>query len=267
MIKIKCCDNMQLMSKIKDGTIDLIYCDILYGTGQKFRDYQDLKPKRSIIEAHYIPRIKEMYRILKVTGSIYLQMDTRINHWLRCILDDIFGYANFLNELVWCYNTQGYSKNKYSRKHDSILFYSKTKKYFFNAEVIRNKNPSASSVKRFGKEIKKNGYYIDYKSKKKVHKLKGSLPLDWFEMGVLPFAHFENTNYNTQKPKALIERIIKASSNKGDLVADFYGGSFTTAEVCLDLARNFIGCDINKNAVKVGKKRIKKAKKFIIWQK
>jgi len=259
-IDLNCCDNLELMAEMQDSTVDLIYCDILYGTSRKFKDYQDLKPIRSEIESHYIQRIKEMHRILKDTGSIYLQMDTKINHWLRCILDDIFGYDNFLNELVWCYNTQGYSKTKYSSKHDSILFYSKSKKYTFNAEQIRNEKPSKSSIKRFGKEIEKNGFYIDFKSKKKVYELKGSLPLDWFKMSVLPSAHNENTGYNTQKPKALIERIIKASSNEGDLVADFYAGSFTTAEVCKDLNRNFIGCDINEKAVQIGKKRVGKNK-------
>ena len=145
-------------------------------------------------------------------------MDTRINHWMRCIMDDIFGYERFLNEIIWCYNTQGYSKTKYSSKHDCILFYSKTKNHFFNAETIRNENPSESSIKRFAKEIEQNGFYIDFKSKKKVYEL-------------------------------------KASSNEGDLVADFYSGSFTTAEVCKDLKRNFIGCDINPNCFEKAKER------------
>lgn len=257
MIDIRLSDNLELMAEMQDNTVDLIYCDILYGTGNDFGDYKDLKAKKDVIEAHYLPRIEEMHRILKSTGSIYLQMDTRINHWLRCILDDVFGYDNFLNELVWCYNTQGYSKSKYSSKHDSILFYSKTKNYTFNAECIRNEKPSESTIKRFGKEIKKNGFYIDFKSKKKVYELKGSLPLDWFEMSVLPSSHNENTGYKTQKPKALIERIIKASSNEGDLVVDFYGGSFTTAEVCKDLNRSFIGCDISEKAVAIGLERTK----------
>lgn len=256
MIDIRLSDNLELMAEMQDNTVDLIYCDILYGTGRKFKDYQDLKPKREVIEEHYIPRIKEMHRILKDTGSIYLQMDTKISHWVRCIMDDVFGYDNFLNEIVWCYNTQGYSKSKYSSKHDSILFYAKTKKYIFNAEQIRNEKPSESSIKRFGKEIENNGFYIDFKSKKKVYELKGSLPLDWFKLSVLPSAHNENTGYNTQKPKALIERIIKASSNEGDLVADFYAGSFTTAEVCKDLNRNFIGCDISEKAVQIGRARV-----------
>ena len=100
MIDIRLSDNLDLMAEIKDNTVDLIYCDILYGTGRKFKDYQDLKPKREIIEEHYIPRIKEMHRILKDTGSIYLQMDEKINHWMRCIMDDIFGYSNFRNNII-----------------------------------------------------------------------------------------------------------------------------------------------------------------------
>ena len=125
-------------------------------------------------------------------------------------------------------------------------------------EDIREENPSESSIKRFQKEIDKNGFYIDYKSKEKVYKLKGSPPLDWFNMSVLPSAHHENTGYDTQKPKALLERIIKASSNEGDIVADFFMGSGTTGEVALELNRKFIGCDIGERACKITKERLDK---------
>jgi len=146
MIDIRLSDNLELMAEIQDSTVDLIYCDILYGTGRKFKDYQDLKPKRKVIEEHYIPRIKEMHRILKPTGSIYLQMDTKINHWMRCILDDVFGYDNFLNEIAWWYKTGGSSKRKFSEKHDLILFYSKSKKYKFN--VLKQKNYTKSKSRK-----------------------------------------------------------------------------------------------------------------------
>ena len=119
-----CSDNLELMKTIESNTIDLIYCDILYGTGRNFGDYQDLKPIRSEIENHYLPRIKEMHRILKDTGSIYLQMDTKINHWMRCIMDDIFGYENFRNEISWRYKRWTMtSKNKWQNMHDVILMY------------------------------------------------------------------------------------------------------------------------------------------------
>jgi DNA modification methylase len=247
MIDIRLSDNLELMAEMKDNTVDLIYCDILYGTGRKFADYQDLKPKREVIEEHYIPRIKEMHRILKDTGSIYLQMDTRINHWLRYILDDIFGYDNFLNELVWNYTVIQKEGRYFPRKHDVILFYTKNKKQTFNTQYIPYK-----------KSNKNNGIKSDnWEEKYKQFDNRGKAVEDyWNDLPMLNSMSKERTGYNTQKPKALIERIIKASSNEGDLVADFYAGSFTTAEVCKDLNRNFIGCDISEKAVEIGYARL-----------
>jgi len=231
MIDIRLSDNLDLMAEMQDNTVDLIYCDILYGTGRKFKDYQDLKPKREVIEEHYIPRIKEMYRILKPTGSIYLQMDTKISHWIRCILDDVFGYEMFVNEIIWKYGLGGSGKKEFAKKHDNIFFYSKTKNYNFNLQYEK-----ATSNKMKGQ------------NKKMV---------DVWDIANINNMAKERLDYNTQKPKALIERIIKASSNEGDLVADFYAGSFTTAEVCKDLNRNFIGCDISEKAVAIGLERTK----------
>lgn len=243
-LDLRICDNLELMAEIKDNTIDLIYCDILYGTGRKFKDYQDLKPIRSEIERHYIPRIKEMHRILKPTGSIYLQMDTKINHWIRCILDDIFGYSNYLNEIAWVYDLADNSKTNYPKKHDCILFYKKGKEHTFNCDSIRIEYDSATK-KRY------NGTKVGRGDKTELNKL-GKVPNNvWRDIDIQRNGHI----YDTQKPKALIERIIKASSNEGDLIADFYSGSFTTAEVCKDLKRNFIGCDINPNCFEKAKER------------
>ena len=257
MIKIECCDNLELMSKIESGTVDLIYCDILYGTGRKFADYQDLKPIRSEIENHYIPRIKEMHRILKDTGSIYLQMDTRINHWMRCLIDDIFGYNNFRNEISWCYNSQGKTTKQWNKKHDVILYYTKSDKYPFNSDIVKD-SISDLTYRRFQKEIDKYGYYTVLKNGKRTKYFleDGSLPKDWFEdVTYISRDNKELTGYDTQKPKELIKRFVLASTNEGDLVADFYLGSGTTAEVCKDLNRNFIGCDINPRAVEISKIR------------
>mgnify|MGYP002507817665 CR=1 FL=1 len=243
MIQIECCDNLELMSKIESNTVDLIYCDILYGTGRKFADYQDLKPIRSEIESHYIPRIKEMHRILKDTGSIYLQMDTRINHWIRLMMDDIFGYDNFLNEISWGYRIQGVSKSKYPSKHDIILYYSKAEKRIYKPEKER----IYYEKKFFDVQTDENGRFYSDVYVRDIWDCDITKPLI--------SGSKEYLKYNTQKPKALIERMIKASSNEGDLVADFYLGSGTTAEVCKDLNRNFIGCDINPRAVELSKKR------------
>ena len=234
-----CSDNLELMKTIESNTIDLIYCDILYGTGRKFADYQDLKPIRSEIESHYIPRIKEMHRILKPTGSIYLQMDTRINHWMRILIDDIFGYDRFLNEISWGYNWGGVAKNKYPKKHDIILFYSKTKHYTYNIQYETYKT--------------KDKRWHNNESGKSIRDI-------WDDIPIINTMSNERLGYDMQKPKALIERIIKTSSNEGDLVADFYLGSGTTAEVCKDLNRNFIGCDINPRAVEITLKRLNNAR-------
>jgi len=249
-----CSDNLELMKTIESNTIDLIYCDILYGTGRKFSDYQDLKPIRSEIEAHYIPRIKEMHRILKPTGSIYLQMDTKINHWIRCLLDSIFGYDNFRNEIIWSYKTGGVSKNFFARKHDTIFFYSKSPKYNFNTQYYRSYQAKKYNFSEKYPEI------WDEKKKMWYHNsICRDIWDDIYVIGTEP-EQKERVGYYSQKPKELIERIIKASSNEGDLVADFYMGSGTTAEVCKDLKRNFIGCDINPRAVEITLKRLKDAR-------
>jgi DNA modification methylase len=262
MIDIRLSDNLELMAGMQDNTVDLIYCDILYGTGKDFMDYKDLYPIKEIIEEHYWPRIKEMHRVLKDTGSVYLQMDWRINHWVRCIMDDIFGYGNFRNEIIWTYFAfKRKTAKKFPQKHDNIISYTKGNKYTWN---VQYKEHSKKYLKRFKED--KNGrlfrddvnptsggfrtIYLDETEGDIIDNVWSDIP------PVNPMAK-ERVNYKTQKPKALIERIIKASSNEGDLVADFYGGSFTTAEVCKDLNRNFIGCDISEKAVAIGLERTK----------
>ena len=260
-LDLRICDNLELMAEIKDNTIDLIYCDILYGTGRKFTDYQDLKPIRSEIESHYLPRIKEMHRILNPTGSIYLQMDWRINHWIRCIMDDVFGYNNFRNEVIW--NYQG-SWKKSKINHQNIIQYSKNNVFTINK--IYEQNKSDNGIKKRWKKYIINDkitkdFYPKNDSKFKSYIKDTHILIDFnkYEVGsvwnISNINNDERLGYDTQKPKALIERIIKASSNEGDLVADFYAGSFTTAEVCKNLKRNFIGCDINPNCFEKAKER------------
>ena len=244
-------DNLELLLSQPDESVDLIYCDILYGTGRNFGDYQDLKPIRSEIEAHYLPRLKEMHRVLKSTGSIYLHCDWHINHWIRCLMDDVFGYERFINEIVWCYTGAGIKSQKnYSRKHDNIYLYSKTQNYTFNTNDV--KVPAAESTLKKYENIGSgfSGKPADFSN--------GKLLEDWWYMAMT--ARFKNETglYPTQKSKQFMERIIKASSNEGDLVADYYLGSGTTCEVALELGRNFIGCDINPRAIEITLERIKR---------
>ena len=120
-------DNLELLKSQPNESVDLIYSDILYGTGRNFGDYQDLKPIRSEIESHYLPRLIEMKRVLKQNGSIYLQMDCKISHWIRCLMDDVFGYDKFQCEIIWTYGSGLKAKaNKFHSHHDSIFFYQKS---------------------------------------------------------------------------------------------------------------------------------------------
>jgi len=133
---ISCEDNILVMHKIEDSSLDFIYSDILYGTGRDFREYTDIKAEINTVSEFYRPRFEEMHRVLKDTGSIVLQMDKRINHWIRILLDEIFGYNNFRNEITWCYSGGGVSKKKYSCKSDVLIWYSKSSSYYFCPQFI-----------------------------------------------------------------------------------------------------------------------------------
>jgi len=241
--------------------LSISFLNLLYGTGRDFGDYQDIKANRQDVYAFYVPRIKEMYRILKPTGSIYLQMDTRINHWLRCILDDVFGYDNFRTELVWFYNSQGKTNKEWNKKHDHILYYTKSKKWTFNYKDVKDSITNLT-YKRFKKEIDKKGYYTIFKNGKeyKYYLKDGSLPKDWFgDITYISRDNKELTGYPTQKPLALMERIIKASSNVGDVCADFFCGSGSFGVAAKKLNRNVILNDINPEAIKLSQKRLNDA--------
>jgi len=256
-------DNLELLLSQPDESVDLIYCDILYGTGRNFGDYQDLKPIRSEIEAHYLPRLKEMHRVLKSTGSIYLQMDYRIVHWIRCIMDDIFGYENFRNEII-VVNKRGGNGKEFMKRHDNILFYSKTNKYTFNkirGERYNIKNQAGKWAVKLNQYTGDLPYPADLikeieilmgNSNAKIHKEGGFITDVW----VSDNSCYRTRIYDTEKPKSLIEKVIKASSNEGDTVADYYLGSGTTAVVCKELNRNFIGCDINPKAIEITNARL-----------
>ena len=279
-------DNLELLLSQPDESVDLIYCDILYGTGRNFGDYQDLKPNRSEIEAHYLPRLKEMYRVLKSTGSIYLHCDWHINHWIRCLLDDIFGYEQFRNEIIWKRGKMKGGKavgNQYGRNHDTILFYTKSDKYLYNRQFIPynddyikqrytkddgdGKGPYTDQP--IGKRSKEN--IEQFRKEGRIFKTSGGtervkfylsempgIAMDdvWLDIDEINSMSNDNVGYPTQKPKELISRFILASTNEGDTVADYYLGSGTTAVVCKELNRNFIGCDINPKAIEITKARL-----------
>lgn len=271
-------DNLALMKQILDNYIDLIYCDILYGTGRNFGDYQDIKAEKSVIFDFYTNRLKEMYRILNKNGVIVLQCDYRINHWIRNMLDDIFGYDSFINEVVWWYKKFSQNNDKtYLTNHDYLIIYSKGEDYTFNTQYVVNKDKKKRMKKGYfncggGKylvydfnkfdKFAKDKSIPDDKIKDKTDDTPYTRVDDVFrDINFINSQSKERVGYETQKPKALVERIIKTFSNEGDIVADFFCGSGTTGVTAKESGRNYIMCDINPKAVEISKERVNKIKR------
>lgn len=238
--KLYCCDNLDLLKNQESETITIIYSDILYGTGRNFGDYKDLKPIKKDFEEHYISRFTEMKRVLKKNGTLYIHTGITTSHWVRLILDDIFGFDNFRNQIIWNYNSAPRKKNCFGNRHDVIFRYSVSNEFIFNP--IRE--PYSLTAPR--------GY-----EKEKYYNPDGKVIGDVWNINILgQNDKTERTGYATQKPKELIKRCIIASSNEGDTVADFYLGSGTTAIVSKETKRNFIGCDINPKSIELTNKRL-----------
>ena len=125
--KLYCMDNLELLKTLPSESIDLIYCDVLYNTGKKFKDYDDNLGTPQEAMEWYKPRLIEMKRVLKNTGSIYLQCDCRLVHYLKIEMDNILGMNNFRNEIIWKCGLGGSGNREFAKKHDNILFYSKSK--------------------------------------------------------------------------------------------------------------------------------------------
>lgn len=282
--KIYCLDNVLLMPQIQSNSVDLIYSDILYNTGRKFKDFNDDLGSTEDAIKWYIPRLEEMYRLLKSTGSLFLQMDQRLSHYMKVELDKIFGEINFKNHITWERQKSSGAKAKskqFSRNSDHILFYTKTNDYTWNGCFVdyddkyikerfrpdengrlfmdcRLGDYSDESILRFEKE---NKIYITKNGKKRLKRYldecNGKAVGDiWSDINDVNSMSKEKLDYDTQKPKELLRRIISATTNKGDVVADFFCGSGTTIEVANELGRNYIGCDINSKSIEITNKRI-----------
>lgn len=237
MIEIYLEDNLQLLKTIENESIDLIYIDPPYNTKttQK-RDGNQYKDNFESLSGFLLPRLQESYRVLKKTGSFFIQLDYRECHYIKIELDKIFGKENFVNEIIWHYDFGGKSKSFWPRKHDNIFFYKKSNTYTFNYDEIEN-----------------IPYMSNMCGKEKFEK--GKKPTDTWWFTIVPINGREKTGYPTQKPQKLLERIVKTHSNKDDIVLDFFAGSGTTGKVCEILERNCILCDINPQAIDIMKKR------------
>lgn len=184
-------------------------------------------------------RLVEMYRALKPTGSIYVHCDPTASHYLKIVMDCIFGKNNFRNEIVWSYRTGGLGTKTFPKKHDVILFYTKTKEY--QLKIPRQKS---YDEKRFNKTDKSGRRYYE-KGGNRYYLDDGVAVTDVWDIYPVRHQSKEATKYPTQKPLALLERIIEASSNKDDLVLDPFCGCATTLVAAEKLGRKWVGIDVS----------------------
>jgi site-specific DNA-methyltransferase (adenine-specific) len=263
-------DNFSVMAALLpkyEGRIDLIYADPPFFTNRKFKTrigrgedsrkpdlwklaegYQDdWKDLDEYLDFLY-QRLALMHRLLAPTGTLYLHLDWHANAYARLILDELFGADNLLNEIVWVYHGPSPIRTAFNRKHDTILSYVKGKGYTFNVDAVRE--PYNQNTVNTFRSSPKAGFG-------KVPDLeRGKVPEDWWYFPVVARLHNERTGYPTQKPNSLLERIILASSNPGDLVADFFCGSGTTPFVAAKHGRSFIACDENFRAIHTTRSRL-----------
>lgn len=258
-------DNLPILQKMKSESVDLIYIDPPFNTGKR-QSRTQIKTERSAtgdrtgfsgnryqtirlgsreyldIFDDYLaflePRLVEAYRILSAHGTLYFHIDYREVHYCKLLLDQIFGRHCFLNEIIWAYDYGGRTKKRWPPKHDNILVYVKNPEHYtFNvAEIDRIPYMAPGLV---GPE----------------KAARGKLPTDTWWHTIVATNGKEKTGYPTQKPLGILNRMIRASSNPGDLVLDFFAGSGTTGMSCLELNRRFILIDNNSQALQVMRQR------------
>jgi site-specific DNA-methyltransferase (adenine-specific) len=258
-------DNIDVLRSLPSQSVDLIYIDPPFNTG-KIQSRTQIKTERSengdrkgfgdrlyetrkISQRSYqdqfndfgaflFPRLTEAYRILRDNGSFYFHIDYREVHYCKVMLDSIFGRNCFINEIIWAYDFGGRAKDRWPAKHDTILFYARdANNFIFNRDDIDRIPYMAPGL--VGKEKAD----------------KGKLPTDTWWHTIVGTNSKEKTGYPTQKPLGVLKRIVAASSPKGGTVLDFFAGSGTTGQACLELGRSFILVDNNPQALEVMQKR------------
>lgn len=259
------------LSAAYQGQIQCIYMDLPFSTGETFH-LKLSKSKKSVVIPAYSDKLSEeeyenwirallsgCRELLTESGSIYLHMDYRLSARLRLIMDEVFGKSNFVNEIIWSYKSGGRSTKHYPHKHDTILFYRKTAHHYFDITAVGSpRGPQRRNhMKRFVDEngricftIRSGGKVYTYYEDTPVY------PTDvWTDIEHLQQRDKERTGYDTQKPEALLRRILLASSRPGDLVADFCSGSGTTAAVAAKLGRRYLAVDASPVAAYTLRKR------------
>jgi site-specific DNA-methyltransferase (adenine-specific) len=279
MNKIFFGDNLPILRGLESESVDLIYIDPPFNTGKEQKrttiktvrsengdrkgfqgnTYQTLELGTKsysdsfddFIDGFLRPRLLEARRILKPYGSLYFHIDYREVHYCKILLDEIFGRESFLNEIIWAYDYGGRAKSKWPPKHDTILYYVKNpKSYIFNSGEIDREQYIAPGLVGPAKaergKLPTDTWWFSYVGKK---------PTDTWWQTIVPTNGKERVGYPTQKPRKLIDRIVKASSLQGMVVLDFFAGSGTVGESCLDLGRKFVLIDNNSASLEVMAKR------------
>jgi site-specific DNA-methyltransferase (adenine-specific)/adenine-specific DNA-methyltransferase len=282
---IRCGDNLKCLRALPDRCIDLIYIDPPFnsnrsheatcartGNRQSFDD-------RHASTADYIefmrPRCAELGRLLKPAGSFYYHCDWHASHYVKVMLDQIFGESAFINEIVWVYDSGGRATRHFHRKHDILLLYSpaaRLKTYTFNANTIaipRNQCGTCGTKLEKWNNLKKHvgadgRIYRTIRSAGKTYRYYDDEPVtpsDVWPIGHLQQKDPERLGYPTQKPLALLERIVSVSSNPNDVVLDAFCGSGTTLAAAQRLGRRWIGIDISPAACQLAANRMEVALK------
>jgi DNA modification methylase len=272
-------DNLEILKTLEADSVDLIYLDppffsnrnyeVIWGDAGEVRSFQD---RWSGGIDHYIAwlkeRVTEMHRVLKPTGSMFLHCDWHANAYIRVdILDRIFGANNFKNEIIWDYEGWVHKKmSHFPNKHDTIFFYSKSDKniYIPLSESWTKEEYVAKRKQKIHSDENGREYIFDKRGNAgqrrylDVALAEGQPVTDVWSIGVLTSSSKERIGYPTQKPEALLERIIKCASNEGDIVLDPFMGGGTTIAVADRLNRQWLGIDQSAMAVKVTELRLQK---------
>lgn len=251
----------QLLASLATESVDMIYTDPPFGT-QKLQVMDRKTRGKTISKIQYsdkhedylaflVPHLREMCRVLKSTGTMYLHLDQRWVHYAKVECDSIFGQENFLSEIIWSYNFGGRARDRFSAKHDNILVYAKSAgKHVFNMEEIDRIPYAAPELQYVGRT----------KEEAELRIAKGQIPTDVWSMSIVGTAAKERLGYPNQKPLKLVKRAIVASSRPGDLVLDPFGGSGTTGAAAHSCGRQFIMSDSSDDAVAVMRQRFENDK-------
>lgn len=254
-------DNLELMKRMDSQFVDLIYIDPPFYSGVDYKEFSDIWTSLEQYLDFIKPRIQQMHRILKDTGSFYMHCDASAVFDLKPTCDEIFGREYFRREIIWNVGSvSGFKSqvNGWVRQHDTILYYTKSDDFTFNKQYIPYREDYVKKMFRYKDENgrmyrkRRDGkQYLDEKPGRVV----GDVWNDIYSFQTTTRSK-EYTGYPTQKPMKLLERIILASSNEGDIVADFFCGSGTTLIAANNLNRRWIGIDENPKAIKLTNQRL-----------